>query len=108
VEVASKGRGSAQADVCRDLVDAVQRLAPPDRLAGMTAAYQALSYTGFAVPFLLASIAGAVAPQTALAALACLAALTLLATRRAARRVSTRGSSGSASAIGAAQEDTIA
>jgi hypothetical protein len=64
----------------------VQRLAPPDQLAGMTAAYQALSYTGFALPFVLASIAAVVAPQASLFALAGLAAVTLLATTRAAQR----------------------
>jgi hypothetical protein len=50
----------------------------------MTAAYQALSYTGFALPFLLAAVAGVVAPQTGLVALAGAAALTLLVTTRAA------------------------
>ena len=50
----------------------------------MTAVYQALSYTGFALPFMLASAAGVIAPQAGLSALAGLAALTLLATTRAA------------------------
>jgi len=50
----------------------------------MTAAYQALSYTGFAFPFILASLAGTIAPQAGLTALAALAALTLLVTTRAA------------------------
>jgi predicted MFS family arabinose efflux permease len=76
------GAGYGCCQVCGLLE--VQRLAPPDRLAGMTAAYQALSYTGFALPFLLASIAGVVAPQAGLAVLAGLAAFTLLSTTRAA------------------------
>jgi len=76
------GAGYGFCQVCGLLE--VQRLAPPDQLAGMTASYQALSYTGFALPFLLASIAGDVAPQTGLAVLAGLAGLTLLATTRAA------------------------
>ena len=62
----------------------VQRLAPPTALAGMTAAYQALSYLGFALPFLLAASAGAIAPASGLLVLAALAALTLALTARAA------------------------
>jgi predicted MFS family arabinose efflux permease len=62
----------------------VQRLAPPTALAGMTAVYQALSYLGFALPYLLAAVAGTVAPATGLLAVACLAALTLAVTARAA------------------------
>jgi hypothetical protein len=62
----------------------VQRLAPPTALAGMTAAYQALSYLGFALPYLLAASAGAIAPASGLLVLAALAALTLAFTARAA------------------------
>jgi predicted MFS family arabinose efflux permease len=76
------GAGYGCCQVCGLLE--VQRLAPPGQLAGMTAAYQALSYTGFALPFLLAAVAGVVAPQTGLVALAGAAALTLLVTTRAA------------------------
>jgi predicted MFS family arabinose efflux permease len=76
------GAGYGCCQVCGLLE--VQQLAPPDQLAGMTAAYQALSYTGFALPFLLASTAGVIAPQIGLCVLAGLAAFTLLATRRAA------------------------
>jgi predicted MFS family arabinose efflux permease len=76
------GAGYGCCQVCGLLE--VQRLAPPDQLAGMTAAYQALSYTGFALPFILAAVAGVVAPQAGLIALAVLAALTLIATTRAA------------------------
>jgi predicted MFS family arabinose efflux permease len=61
----------------------VQRLAPPTALAGMTAVYQALSYLGFALPFLLAALAGTLAPATGLLFLAGLAALTLAVTARA-------------------------
>jgi predicted MFS family arabinose efflux permease len=76
------GAGYGCCQVCGLLE--VQRLAPPDQLAGATAAYQALSYTGFALPFVLAAVAGVIAPQAGLVALAGLAALTLLATTRAA------------------------
>jgi len=76
------GAGYGCCQVCGLLE--VQRLAPPGQLAAMTAAYQALSYTGFALPFLLAAVAGVVAPQTGLVALAGAAALTLLVTTRAA------------------------
>jgi predicted MFS family arabinose efflux permease len=61
----------------------VQRLAPPTALAGMTAVYQAFSYLGFALPFLLAALAGTLAPATGLVLLAALAALTLAVTARA-------------------------
>jgi hypothetical protein len=76
------GAGYGCCQVCG--LTEVQRLAPHDQFAGMTAAYQALSYTGFALPFMLASVAGVIAPQAGLIALAGLAALTLLATTRAA------------------------
>ena len=81
------GAGYGCCQVCGLLE--VQRLAPPDQLARITAAYQALSYTGFALPFMLASTAGIVAPQVGLCALAGLAAFTLLATTHAAN-MSTR------------------
>jgi hypothetical protein len=56
----------------------VQRLAPPDRLAGLTALYQAVSYLGFAVPYLLAVGTRRVSPATALLVAAALAAMTLV------------------------------
>lgn len=55
----------------------VQRLAPPDRLAGLTAVYQAVSYLGFAAPFPLAAAATFVPPAGLLLGVAGLAALTL-------------------------------
>jgi len=61
----------------------VQRLAPPTALAGMTAVYQALSYVGFVLPYLLAALASAIAPATGLLLLAALAAVTLVFTARA-------------------------
>src|SRR4051812_17560341 len=63
----------------------VQRLAPPTALAGMTAVYQALSYLGFALPYVLAAVAGTLAPATGLLIVAGAAALTLAVTARAAR-----------------------
>ncbi|PZS10820.1 MAG: MFS transporter [Acidimicrobiales bacterium] len=76
------GAGYGCCQVCGLLE--VQRLAGPDNLAGLTAAYQAVTYLGFAVPFLLAAaaqIADAVVLLVVLAALAC---LTLVWTTRAA------------------------
>ncbi len=55
----------------------VQRLARPDRLAGLTAVYQAVSYVGFVAPFPLAAISRTVPPGRLLLAVAGLAALTL-------------------------------
>jgi MFS family permease len=54
-----------------------QRLARPDRLAGLTAVYQAVSYVGFVAPFPLAAISRTVPPGRLLLAVAGLAALTL-------------------------------
>jgi MFS family permease len=64
----------------------VQRLAHPDHLAGTTAAYQAISYLGFAASVPLAALDGAVPPPALLLGLAALAALTLVTTARAAER----------------------
>jgi predicted MFS family arabinose efflux permease len=64
----------------------VQRLAPPDRLAGLTAVYQAVSYLGFAAPFPLAAAAGFVPPAELLCVVAGLAVLTLAWTTWQARR----------------------
>ncbi len=56
----------------------VQRIAGPAELAGLTAIYQAISYLGFAAPFLLAALAPILAPSLLLLIVAALAALTLL------------------------------
>jgi predicted MFS family arabinose efflux permease len=56
----------------------VQRIAGPAELAGLTAIYQAISYLGFAAPFVLAALAPLVAPSLLLLIVAALAALTLL------------------------------
>lgn len=55
----------------------VQRIAGPAELAGLTAIYQAISYLGFAAPFLLAALAPIIAPSILLLIVAALAALTL-------------------------------
>jgi hypothetical protein len=55
----------------------VQRIAGPAELAGLTAIYQAISYLGFAAPFLLAALAPILAPSLLLLIVAALAALTL-------------------------------
>jgi predicted MFS family arabinose efflux permease len=72
------GAGYGCCQVCG--LGEVQRLAPRDRLAGITAAYQCLSYLGFALPFLLAAVSGSVSPAAGLLVLAGLAGLTLCAT----------------------------
>lgn len=64
----------------------VQRLAAPHELGRLTAAYQALSYLGFAAPFLLATAQRYAPASVLLVAVAGLAALTLAATARAAER----------------------
>lgn len=56
----------------------VQRLADPDHLAGLTAAYQAISYLGFVAPLPLAAAAHVLAPSALLLVVAGLAALSLL------------------------------
>jgi hypothetical protein len=56
----------------------VQRLARPRDLAGLTAAYQAVSCTGFTLSVPLAAASRAVAPAVLLLAVAGLAALTLV------------------------------
>jgi hypothetical protein len=63
----------------------VQRMARPGQLAGLTAAYQAISYIGFAAALPLAAVDHAVAPPVLLLGLAALAALTLAGTSRAVR-----------------------
>ncbi|MEU7581302.1 MFS transporter [Streptomyces sp. NPDC041068] len=73
------GAGYGAAQVCGLLE--VQRLARPAELATLTALYQALSYLGFAAPFLLAAAQSAVPPGVLLLVAAGLAGLTLAWTR---------------------------
>lgn len=68
----------------------VARLADPAELAAVTAVYQALSYLGFAAPFVLAALQHAVSPAVLLAATAALAAVTLWIATAAARPPATR------------------
>jgi MFS family permease len=63
----------------------VQRIARPGQLAGLTAAYQAISYLGLAAAVPLAAVDHLVPPGVLLLGLAALAALTLVATSRAER-----------------------
>jgi len=68
----------------------VQGLAGPDDLAGLTAFYQALSYLGFAAPFVLAALQHAVPPAVLLLTTAALATLMLAFATGATRPRSTR------------------
>lgn len=70
------GAGYGCCQVCGLLE--VQRLAHPDDLAGLTAVYQAISYLGFAVPYLLAAAQRMVDGSVLLLAAAVLAVLTLV------------------------------
>ena len=63
----------------------VQRLAPPEDLAGMTAVFQAVTYIGFAAPYLLSALKNVASPATLLLAVGALGALTLVVTLRNAR-----------------------
>lgn len=78
------GAGYGCCQVCGLLT--VQRLAPPESLAALTAVYQAISYVGFGLPFLLAALDRAVPPGELLLAVAGLAALTLAWTTTRAGR----------------------
>jgi MFS family permease len=78
------GAGYGCCQVCGLLE--VQRLARPEHLAGLTAAYQAVSYLGFAVPLPLAAAGQVVPPAVLLLIVAALAALTLAWTVPNARR----------------------
>lgn len=70
------GAGYGTCQVCGLLE--VQRLARPERLAGLTAVYQAVSYVGFAAPFPLAAATDrGVSPTALMVGVAALAALTL-------------------------------
>jgi hypothetical protein len=74
------GAGYGACQVCG--LHEVQRIAKPTELAGLTAIYQAISYLGFAAPFLLAVFAPIITPSVGLLILAALAALTLLWTAK--------------------------
>ena len=63
----------------------VQRLAPPEDLAGMTAVFQAFTYVGFAAPYLLSALKNVASPATLLVAVGVLGALTMIVTLRNAR-----------------------
>ncbi|ARZ68289.1 major facilitator superfamily multidrug resistance protein [Streptomyces albireticuli] len=79
------GAGYGCCQVCGLLE--VQRLAHPKDLAGLTAVYQALSYIGFAAPFLLAAFQEAIPASLLLVIAAGLATLTLIWTSLRAVRV---------------------
>jgi hypothetical protein len=64
----------------------VQRIADPGNLAGLTAAYQAISYLGLAAAVPLAAVDRVVPPTVLLLGLAALAALTLVLTSRSERK----------------------
>jgi len=76
------GAGYGACQVCG--LQEIQRLAKPESLAGLTAVYQAVSYLGFALPFLLAAAAHVVPAAVLLLLVAGLAALTLAWTARRA------------------------
>jgi len=63
----------------------VQRLAPAEDLAGMTAVFQAFTYLGFAAPYLLSTLKDVAAPSTLLLVVAALGVLTMVVTLRNAR-----------------------
>lgn len=69
------GGGYGACQVCG--LQEVQRLAKPESLAGLTAVYLAVSYLGFALPFLLAAAAHVASPTVLLLVVAALAAVTL-------------------------------
>jgi len=89
VAVLVLGAGYGMCQVCG--LAEITRLARPEALAGLTAVYQAVSYLGFALPFILAALAGTWSPAILLVAVAVLAAGTLVWTTATATR--TRGRS---------------
>jgi hypothetical protein len=93
------GAGYGCCQVCGLLE--VQRLAPSEQLAGMTASYQAVSYLGFLASFALAAAAGVLPPSELLVAVAVLAALTLAWTTWQARRLQSASRSAGAGGSGA-------
>jgi hypothetical protein len=64
----------------------VQRMARPDHLGGLTAAYQAVSYVGLTASVPLAAASHTISPAVLLVGVAVLAALTLAWTTRMAVR----------------------
>lgn len=64
----------------------VQRMAPPGELAELTAVFQAATYIGFGLPYLLSVLRPYASPPALLLAVAALAALTLAVTAWQARR----------------------
>jgi hypothetical protein len=78
------GAGYGCCQVCG--LSEVQRIARPGQLAGLTAAYQAISYIGFVAAVPLAALDHLVPPTVLLLGLAALAALTLVVTTRGAQR----------------------
>jgi predicted MFS family arabinose efflux permease len=77
------GAGYGSCQVCG--LTEVQRIARPGSLAGLTAAYQAISYLGLAAAVPLAAVDHVVPPAVLLLGLAALATLTLVATSRSTR-----------------------
>ncbi len=64
----------------------VQRLAKPAELAGMTAVFQAVTYVGFAAPYLLSVLHAYASASALLLVMAALGAATLVLTASQARR----------------------
>jgi MFS family permease len=83
------GAGYGSCQVCG--FAEVHRVAGPDELAGLTAVYQAASYLGFALPFLLATAARALPASVLLLIVAALAACTLAWVTRQARLLDRAG-----------------
>ena len=88
VAVLVLGAGYGACQVCG--LQEITRLARPEALAGLTAVYQAVSYLGFALPFVLAALASSWSPAMLLVAVAVLAAITLVWTTAAAIRTRER------------------
>jgi MFS family permease len=83
------GAGYGSCQVCG--FAEVHRVATPHDLAGLTAVYQAASYIGFAIPFLLAAGERAVPASVLLLIVAALAACTLARVTRQARLLDRAG-----------------
>jgi MFS family permease len=69
----------------------VQRMAPPEELAELTAVFQAATYLGFGLPYLLSLLRPYASPAALLLAVAGLAALTLAVTAWQYRRTAEPG-----------------
>lgn len=93
------GAGYGCCQVCGLLE--VQRMAGPKDLAGLTAVYQALSYIGFAAPFVLAALQDSVRASVLLCCAAGLAVLTLVYVTLRAARGGGRGVATAAAGVGA-------